>query len=205
MVATSPIAVSSDHIGRNPAFSLLERSDKSLARSLKSPLPQDLYSTRRGEALALRQRILVAIERAVGMATERGGRAVRADRVVEGALERRCLHLARDHTEEPLAREQAGHGQRDRALRHRLGRREIALVDLLLEAHGIERDLLDPAAVVEVRAGAGLVEGQVSVDADPEADRVDRRLHQEPPIALDRGGDAELRRDHMETADRHAL
>src|SRR5579883_2243578 len=135
-------------------------------------------------ALPLRQRLGVAIERATGVAAERGGGAIGPDRVVERAFDRGGLRLAGHDAEEPLAREQARYREGDGALRHGLHRPEHALVHLLLAAHGIERHLLHPPAVVEVGvAGAGLVEGEVAVDADAEADRVDRRLHEEPLVA----------------------
>src|SRR4029077_17727756 len=80
-------------------YSRLIGSDKRFRVSLKALARQASYWSRAGR-LVFRQRVPVAIERAMRVAAERRRGTVRADGVAEGSAHRRRLDPARHHAEE---------------------------------------------------------------------------------------------------------
>lgn len=107
------------------------------------------------------------------MKTECGGRAHRCNGPFEHLANGLMFLLSRHYTEDRMSGEKRRDGHRDRMGGNIIEGGETFVIDLLLTAPLIERDDLHGEWVVEI--GGWIVEGKVSIHANPAADDVDGR------------------------------
>ena len=136
-------------------------------------------------------------------AKHRGGASGR-DRIIHGPRDRCPLGHTRHRAEQVRARQQRGDRQRDR-MRRDVGKGgKTAIVDLLAAARIVELDRLDRQWVVKVGDGR-IVEREVAVLTDAEADDVDRSLAQQLSISAALGIDRVAAVDQVDDARPNAV
>jgi hypothetical protein len=117
----------------------------------------------------------IEIKGAVGLLTQDAGRAVGRYGPIEAPTYGIPLNGTRDDAEQAISSQEARDRQRQCLVRNIFVTREALIIDLLLAAGLIKSDNLDVERVMEIRYGR-VIESNMAVYADPEADDVDGRL-----------------------------
>lgn len=123
----------------------------------------------------------------MGLLTQDAGRAASRDGPVEAPTNGIPFKGAWDDAEQAIGSQEARDRQRQCPLGNFGVAREALIIDLLLAAGLIESNNLDVKRIIEIRH-RWIIESNMAVYADPEADQVDRRLGKASRVGLRRRG-----------------
>ena len=121
----------------------------------------------------------------MGLLTQDTGRTVDRYWPIEGPTNGIQLRRAWDDAKQAISSQEARNRQRQCLFRNVIVTCEALIIDLLLAAGLIKSDKLDVKWILEIRHW-GIVESDMTVHADPEADDIDRRIGKVRRISLRR-------------------
>jgi hypothetical protein len=130
-------------------------------------------------------RLRIKIKGAVGLLTQDTGGAGGCYWTIEGPANNTPLDVARNNAEQAIGSQEARDRQRQCLLWNVIVMRKTLIVDLLLATGLVKSDNLDVERIMEIRYG-GVIERNMAVNADPEADEVDGRLGKASRVGLGR-------------------